>query len=179
VEGGPGGAGTPLHLTFDHRLVDGAPAARFLQQIKRAIELPFVSHTRLSSPVRSGPRWAQQQDAFRRGPARGPCGNGWSSLPRQRGSLTVTVSAENDEGAPAGAPSLSTRSQWLRLDEFLLDHRPAVVGPETLASVRLCVPAHGRMQMRPCAGPQHVESEQRWSAGQSALVAHDWRPAHG
>jgi pyruvate dehydrogenase E2 component (dihydrolipoamide acetyltransferase) len=30
-----------LSLTFDHRLVDGAPAARFLQQIKRWIEQPY------------------------------------------------------------------------------------------------------------------------------------------
>ncbi|MCC6611945.1 MAG: 2-oxo acid dehydrogenase subunit E2 [Anaerolineae bacterium] len=31
-----------LSLTFDHRLVDGAPAARFLQQIKRYIEQPYL-----------------------------------------------------------------------------------------------------------------------------------------
>jgi pyruvate dehydrogenase E2 component (dihydrolipoamide acetyltransferase) len=31
-----------LSLTFDHRLVDGAPAARFLQRIKRLIEQPYV-----------------------------------------------------------------------------------------------------------------------------------------
>ena len=30
-----------LSLTFDHRLVDGAPAARFLQQIKRLVENPL------------------------------------------------------------------------------------------------------------------------------------------
>ncbi len=30
-----------LSLTFDHRLVDGGPAARFLQQIKRWIEQPY------------------------------------------------------------------------------------------------------------------------------------------
>ncbi len=30
-----------LSLTFDHRLVDGAPAARFLQRIKQYIEQPF------------------------------------------------------------------------------------------------------------------------------------------
>ncbi|MGH2346076.1 MAG: 2-oxo acid dehydrogenase subunit E2, partial [Chloroflexota bacterium] len=30
-----------LSLTFDHRVVDGAPAARFLQQIKRSIEQPY------------------------------------------------------------------------------------------------------------------------------------------
>ena len=30
-----------LSLTFDHRVVDGAPAARFLQQIKRWIEQPY------------------------------------------------------------------------------------------------------------------------------------------
>lgn len=30
-----------LSLTFDHRLVDGAPAARFLQQVKRWIERPY------------------------------------------------------------------------------------------------------------------------------------------
>ena len=29
-----------LCLTFDHRIVDGAPAARFLQQLTRAIENP-------------------------------------------------------------------------------------------------------------------------------------------
>jgi pyruvate/2-oxoglutarate dehydrogenase complex dihydrolipoamide acyltransferase (E2) component len=29
-------------LTFDHRLVYGAPAARFLQHIKRLIEEPYL-----------------------------------------------------------------------------------------------------------------------------------------
>jgi pyruvate dehydrogenase E2 component (dihydrolipoamide acetyltransferase) len=31
-----------LSLTFDHRLVDGAPAARFLQRIKHLVENPFL-----------------------------------------------------------------------------------------------------------------------------------------
>jgi pyruvate dehydrogenase E2 component (dihydrolipoamide acetyltransferase) len=31
-----------LSLTFDHRLVDGAPAARFLQYIKQLIEEPYL-----------------------------------------------------------------------------------------------------------------------------------------
>jgi pyruvate dehydrogenase E2 component (dihydrolipoamide acetyltransferase) len=31
-----------LSLTFDHRIVDGAPAARFLQQIKRLVEAPSL-----------------------------------------------------------------------------------------------------------------------------------------
>jgi pyruvate dehydrogenase E2 component (dihydrolipoamide acetyltransferase) len=31
-----------LSLTFDHRLVDGAPAARFLQRIKQLFEEPFL-----------------------------------------------------------------------------------------------------------------------------------------
>ncbi|MEO6062587.1 MAG: 2-oxo acid dehydrogenase subunit E2, partial [Thermoflexales bacterium] len=31
-----------LSLTFDHRLVDGAPAARFLQRIKQLIETPYL-----------------------------------------------------------------------------------------------------------------------------------------
>lgn len=31
-----------LSLTFDHRLVDGAPAARFLQRIMRYIEAPYL-----------------------------------------------------------------------------------------------------------------------------------------
>jgi pyruvate dehydrogenase E2 component (dihydrolipoamide acetyltransferase) len=31
-----------LSLTFDHRVVDGAPAARFLQQVKRWIEQPYA-----------------------------------------------------------------------------------------------------------------------------------------
>jgi len=31
-----------LSLTFDHRVVDGAPAARFLQQIKRFVEQPYL-----------------------------------------------------------------------------------------------------------------------------------------
>jgi pyruvate dehydrogenase E2 component (dihydrolipoamide acetyltransferase) len=31
-----------LSLTFDHRLVDGAPAARFLQRIKQLVETPFL-----------------------------------------------------------------------------------------------------------------------------------------
>jgi pyruvate dehydrogenase E2 component (dihydrolipoamide acetyltransferase) len=29
-------------LTFDHRLVDGAPAARFLQRVKQLIERPHL-----------------------------------------------------------------------------------------------------------------------------------------
>jgi pyruvate dehydrogenase E2 component (dihydrolipoamide acetyltransferase) len=31
-----------LSLSFDHRLVDGAPAARFLQRIKRLVESPYL-----------------------------------------------------------------------------------------------------------------------------------------
>jgi pyruvate dehydrogenase E2 component (dihydrolipoamide acetyltransferase) len=31
-----------LCLVFDHRLVDGAPAARFLQYIKQVIEEPYL-----------------------------------------------------------------------------------------------------------------------------------------
>ena len=31
-----------LSLTFDHRLVDGAPAARFLQKVKQYIEQPYL-----------------------------------------------------------------------------------------------------------------------------------------
>ncbi|MBP8108135.1 MAG: 2-oxo acid dehydrogenase subunit E2 [Caldilineaceae bacterium] len=31
-----------LSLTFDHRLVDGAPAARFLQRVKQYVERPFL-----------------------------------------------------------------------------------------------------------------------------------------
>ena len=35
-----------LSLTFDHRLVDGAPAARFLQRIKQLVERPVLWLTR-------------------------------------------------------------------------------------------------------------------------------------
>jgi pyruvate dehydrogenase E2 component (dihydrolipoamide acetyltransferase) len=31
-----------LSLSFDHRIVDGAPAARFLQQVKNLVEKPYV-----------------------------------------------------------------------------------------------------------------------------------------
>ena len=31
-----------LSLTFDHRIVDGAPAARFLQRVKQYIETPYL-----------------------------------------------------------------------------------------------------------------------------------------
>jgi pyruvate dehydrogenase E2 component (dihydrolipoamide acetyltransferase) len=31
-----------LSLSFDHRLIDGAPAARFLQRVKQLVERPFV-----------------------------------------------------------------------------------------------------------------------------------------
>jgi len=31
-----------LSLSFDHRLVDGGPAARFLQRVKQWIERPFA-----------------------------------------------------------------------------------------------------------------------------------------
>jgi len=31
-----------LSLTFDHRLVDGAPAARFLQRVKELLEKPYL-----------------------------------------------------------------------------------------------------------------------------------------
>lgn len=31
-----------LSLTFDHRLVDGAPAARFLQRVKQLVESPYL-----------------------------------------------------------------------------------------------------------------------------------------
>jgi pyruvate dehydrogenase E2 component (dihydrolipoamide acetyltransferase) len=36
------GATVILSLTFDHRLVDGGPAARFLQRIKRIVEKPHL-----------------------------------------------------------------------------------------------------------------------------------------
>jgi pyruvate dehydrogenase E2 component (dihydrolipoyllysine-residue acetyltransferase) len=36
------GATVILSLTFDHRLVDGGPAARFLQRIKRLVEKPHL-----------------------------------------------------------------------------------------------------------------------------------------
>jgi len=29
-------------LTFDHRVVDGAPAARFLQRVKQYVEKPYL-----------------------------------------------------------------------------------------------------------------------------------------
>lgn len=35
-----------LSLTFDHRLVDGAPAARFLQRVKHLVERPYAWITR-------------------------------------------------------------------------------------------------------------------------------------
>jgi pyruvate dehydrogenase E2 component (dihydrolipoamide acetyltransferase) len=35
-----------LSLTFDHRLVDGAPAARFLQRVKQFVEQPYLWLTR-------------------------------------------------------------------------------------------------------------------------------------
>jgi pyruvate dehydrogenase E2 component (dihydrolipoamide acetyltransferase) len=31
-----------LSLSFDHRIVDGGPAARFLQRVKQLVERPFV-----------------------------------------------------------------------------------------------------------------------------------------
>jgi pyruvate dehydrogenase E2 component (dihydrolipoamide acetyltransferase) len=31
-----------LSLVFDHRLVDGAPAARFLQRVKQLVENPYL-----------------------------------------------------------------------------------------------------------------------------------------
>jgi pyruvate dehydrogenase E2 component (dihydrolipoamide acetyltransferase) len=31
-----------LSLSFDHRVMDGAPAARFLQRIKQLVERPFA-----------------------------------------------------------------------------------------------------------------------------------------
>jgi pyruvate/2-oxoglutarate dehydrogenase complex dihydrolipoamide acyltransferase (E2) component len=31
-----------LSLVFDHRLVDGAPAARFQREIKRYLEEPYL-----------------------------------------------------------------------------------------------------------------------------------------
>jgi pyruvate dehydrogenase E2 component (dihydrolipoamide acetyltransferase) len=31
-----------LSLTFDHRLVDGGPAARFLQRVVQLVEKPYL-----------------------------------------------------------------------------------------------------------------------------------------
>jgi len=31
-----------LSLTFDHRLVDGGPAARFLQRVVQLVEAPYL-----------------------------------------------------------------------------------------------------------------------------------------
>jgi pyruvate/2-oxoglutarate dehydrogenase complex dihydrolipoamide acyltransferase (E2) component len=31
-----------LSLSFDHRVVDGAPAAQFLQRVKECLEAPYV-----------------------------------------------------------------------------------------------------------------------------------------
>jgi len=31
-----------LSLAFDHRVVDGAPAAQFLQRIKQVLEAPYI-----------------------------------------------------------------------------------------------------------------------------------------
>ena len=39
-----------LSLTFDHRLVDGAPAARFLQRVKQFVEQPSLWLTRDTNP---------------------------------------------------------------------------------------------------------------------------------
>jgi len=41
-----------LSLSFDHRLVDGGPAARFLQRLKQLVERPFAL---LLSPPAAGP----------------------------------------------------------------------------------------------------------------------------
>ena len=37
------GHSTTLSLTFDHRLVDGAPAARFLQSLRKMLENPAAA----------------------------------------------------------------------------------------------------------------------------------------
>jgi len=34
-----------MSLTFDHRVVDGAPAARFLQRVVELVERPHLMHT--------------------------------------------------------------------------------------------------------------------------------------
>jgi len=39
-----------LSLTFDHRLVDGAPAARFLQRVKQFVEQPYLWLIREAKP---------------------------------------------------------------------------------------------------------------------------------
>ena len=39
-----------LSLSFDHRLVDGGPAARFLQRVKQLIERPFVLTMATTAP---------------------------------------------------------------------------------------------------------------------------------
>ena len=33
---------TMLSLTYDHRIVDGAPAAQFLQRIKQLLQNPYL-----------------------------------------------------------------------------------------------------------------------------------------
>jgi pyruvate/2-oxoglutarate dehydrogenase complex dihydrolipoamide acyltransferase (E2) component len=42
-----------LSLTFDHRLIDGAQAARFLQRVKRLIEKPYLW---MAGPIEKQPK---------------------------------------------------------------------------------------------------------------------------
>jgi len=40
-----------LNLTFDHQIVDGAPAAEFLQTVTRYLENPYLIMTGLAKPI--------------------------------------------------------------------------------------------------------------------------------
>ena len=46
-----------LSLVFDHRLVDGAPAARFLQYIKQLIEEALPAHRWVAQPSKRPGCW--------------------------------------------------------------------------------------------------------------------------
>ena len=123
-----------LSLTFDHRIVDGGPAARFLQTLAQCVEnpAPWLVDAEEDRPMKCDCR---ARSASSPGPPAGsarPSPTG--SRPTAAGSSTPTC---DDEAAGRGRGRADGR--WLRLDVTSAD--------EIAAAVRRVVAECGRLDI--------------------------------